>query len=41
MQRDCDYAGKAGVEPACFEALSPSSVWQALVRQIQAKAPGA
>ena len=37
MQRDCDYAGKAGVEPACFEALSPDLVFSRLVGQIEGR----
>lgn len=37
MQRDCDYAGKAEVEPACFEALSPRVVFSRLLGQIDAQ----
>lgn len=34
MRRRCDYRGHAHVEPACFEQLSPSLVWEILQRQM-------
>jgi len=35
MLRECNYAGAAQVEPACFEALSPSRVFSRLLEQIE------
>jgi heptosyltransferase-1 len=32
LKRDCTYLGKAEVSPACFSALAPTKVWEALGR---------
>jgi heptosyltransferase-1 len=38
MRRECDYVGKAEVQPACFEALSPRLVFARLLGQIEGQA---
>jgi heptosyltransferase-1 len=38
MRRDCDYRGSAAVEPACFEALDPARVFDALRAQMDTSA---
>ncbi len=38
MRRECDYVGKAQVQPACFEALSPRLVFARLLGQIEGQA---
>jgi heptosyltransferase-1 len=30
LRRECDYHGDTKVVPACFAALAPPAVWQAL-----------
>jgi heptosyltransferase-1 len=31
LKRTCTYRGESAVQPACFESLTPESVWQVLV----------
>lgn len=37
MRRDCNYAGQAEVQPACFEALTPGRVFSRLLEQMGAQ----
>jgi heptosyltransferase-1 len=38
MRRECNYGGRASVSPACFEALDPAVVFDALRAQMDARA---
>lgn len=37
MRRECAYDGRASVSPACFEALDPAVVFDALRAQMDAR----
>lgn len=40
MQRVCSYEGESKVKPACFQSLSPGSVWNTLKEQMNVSTGG-